>query len=579
MSDAATRAWRAVEREGTRLGTCSLRILFEQDPARFASFSFDHEDLLVDLSKEKIDRPALGALLSLAEAVELPARRDALFSGERVNVTEDRAALHMSLRAGTDEDLVVEGIEVAHDVADVRERFLAFAEDVRTGRYGACDGRPFTSVLHIGIGGSHLGPRMAVHALRPDHDGPRTHFVSNVDGADLADATARLDPARTLVLVASKTFTTPETMANARSARRWLDGAVPGRAGAHMAAVSSNVEAAAAFGIEEARIFGFRDWVGGRYSLWSAIGLPVAIAAGAERFRELLAGAAAMDHHFRTAPLEENLPVLMGLVSVWRRSVMDWPTVALIPYDQRLERFPAYVQQLAMESNGKRVAADGAPAARPTAPVVWGEPGTNAQHSFFQLLHQGTDVVPVEFIVAAEARNGTGADHHRLLVANCLAQGQALAFGQPPEETRNERREAGGAECLPPHRSLPGDRPSTTIVHRRLDARTLGRLVALYEHRVFVEGVLWGVNSFDQWGVELGKRLADRLRPALDGGALPAGTDSSTAGLLRHLLRSRGADSPAPETGLGGGNPAGISGRREALPQGGSPRRRSESRP
>ena len=539
MTDAVARAWHAVEREGKRLAGITLRELFERDPERFASFSFRHEDLLVDLSKEKIDRPALDALLALAEAVELPARRDDLFSGRRVNATEGRAALHMALRDGTDPDVAVDGAAIRPEVEAVRERFLVFAEEVRSGRYGARDGEPFTDVVHIGIGGSHLGPEMAVRALRPDHDGPRVHFVSNVDGSDLADAVARLDPARTLVLVASKTFTTLETMANARSARGWLEAALGHGAGDHMAAISSNVEAAAGFGIDQDRVFGFRDWVGGRYSLWSAVGLPVAIAIGGERFRELLAGAATMDRHFREAPPERNLPVLMGLLSAWRRNAMGWPTVALIPYDQRLARFPAHVQQLAMESNGKRVAGDGAPAPRPTAPVVWGEPGTNAQHSFFQLLHQGTDVVPVEFVVAAEARDGSGAEHHRLLVASCLAQGQALAFGRTPEEARSEMRAAGAgagvAERLALHRSFPGDRPSTTVVHRRLDAHALGRLVALYEHRVFVEGGLWGVNPFDQWGVELGKTLAERLHPALGGGATPAGTDSSTAGLLDHL--------------------------------------------
>ena len=544
MSGALARAWRAVEREGERLRPLSLRRLFERDPERFPSLSFGHEDLLVDLSKERIDRAALDALLGLARAVRLPAWREALFGGERVNATEGRAALHMALRGGTDPDLAVDGAAIGPEVEAVRERFLAFADDVRAGRYGARDGGPFTDVVHIGIGGSHLGPEMAVRALRPDHDGPRVHFVSNVDGADLADATARLDPARTLVLVASKTFTTLETMANARSARGWLERTLGPRAGDHMAAISSNVEAAAGFGIGEDRVFGFRDWVGGRYSLWSAIGLPVAIAVGPERFRDLLAGAATMDRHFRTAPLERNLPVLMGLLSVWRRNAMGWPTVALIPYDQRLERFPAYVQQLAMESNGKRTARDGSRAARSTAPVIWGEPGTNAQHSFFQLLHQGTDVVPVEFVVGAEARDGSGAEHHRLLVANCLAQGQALAFGRTPEEARSEMRAAGAdaevSDRLVPHRSFPGDRPSTTIVHRRLDARSLGRLVALYEHRVFVEGIVWGVNSFDQWGVELGKTLADRLHAALDGGPLPAGTDASTAGLVRHLRRPAG---------------------------------------
>ena len=547
MTDAVARAWRVVEREGERLAGVTLRELFERDPERFASLSFRHEDLLVDVSKEKIDRAALDALFALAEAVDLPARRDDLFSGRRVNATECRAALHMALRDGTDPDVAVDGAAIRPEVEAVRERFLAFAEAVRSGGYGARNGEPFTDVVHIGIGGSRLGPEMVVRALRPDHDGPRVHFVSNVDGADFADAVARLDPARTLVLVASKTFTTLETMANARSARGWLEAALGHGAGDHLAAISSNVVAATGFGIDRDRVFGFRDWVGGRYSIWSAVGLPVAIAIGEARFREFLAGAAAMDRHFREAPLERNLPVLMGLLSAWRRNAMGWPTVALIPYDQRLARFPAYVQQLAMESNGKRVAGDGAPAPRPTAPVVWGEAGTNAQHSFFQLLHQGTDVVPVEFVVAAQARdgsgsgNGNGADHHRLLVANCLAQGQALAFGRTSEEARRELAAAGvtgpDAERLVPHRTFPGDRPSTTVVHRRLDARALGRLVALYEHRVFVEGVVWGVNSFDQWGVELGKALAERLGPALAGSPLPAGTDSSTAGLVDRLRR------------------------------------------
>ena len=540
MSDALSEAWGAVAREGERLRRLPLRDSFARDPARFASFSFAFGDLLVDFSKEKIDRAALNALLVLAEAADLPARRDAMFAGERINATEDRAVLHAALRGGTDEDVTVDGSRVAPEVAAERERFLAFAEAVRSGRRAALDGRPFTDVVHLGIGGSHLGPEMAVRALRPDHDGPRVYFVSNVDGADFADTASGLDPARTLVLVASKTFTTEETMTNARAARAWLEAALGSRVEAHLAAISSNVEAAGAFGVEPGRVFGFRDWVGGRYSLWSAIGLPIAIAIGAERFRALLAGAAAMDAHFRTAPPDRNLPVLMGLVAVWRRNVMGCPTVALIPYDQRLARFPAFVQQLEMESNGKRVTREGRSAARPTAPVVWGEPGTNAQHSFFQLLHQGTDVVPVDFIVAAEGRSDD-ADPHRLLIANCLAQGQALAFGRTREEARQEMRASGvddaTAARLAPHRTFPGDRPSTTIVHRRLDARSLGRLVALYEHRVFVEGILWGVNSFDQWGVELGKKLAGRLRPALEDGPLPDRIDSSTAGLLRHLAQ------------------------------------------
>jgi glucose-6-phosphate isomerase len=522
-------AWTRLAAEAERLKQCRLRDLFARDNRRFSRFSLSLDDLTIDFSKEKIDASVLDALFALAREAGLEQRRDALFAGKHVNETEDRPALHMALRGGA-------APPPGDDVGATRERFLAFAEAVRKGDYAAAAG-PFAAVVNIGIGGSDLGPVMAARALAPDRDGPELHFVSNVDGAHLADVTRNLDPARTLVIVASKTFTTLETMTNARSARDWLAGAVdkPGR---HMAAVSSNVSAAAEFGIEESRVFGFWDWVGGRYSLWSSIGLPVAIGIGAERFRRFLDGAAAMDGHFRQAPLDRNLPVLMGLISVWRRNAMGWPTVALIPYDQRLERFPAYVQQLAMESNGKRVTRDGRPVSRATAPVVWGEPGTNAQHSFFQLIHQGTDVVPVDFVLAAGPRSADR-HHHDILVANCLAQSQALAFGMTEDEVRSQMAEAGVDETeidrLAPHRTFPGDRPSTTIVHRRLDPYALGRLVALYEHKTFVEGAIWGVNSFDQWGVELGKTLAKRLMPVVEGGEAPESLDSSTAGLIQRL--------------------------------------------
>ncbi len=374
---------------------------------------------------------------------------------------------------------------------------------------------------------------MAARALRPDTDGPRLHFVSNVDGAHFADTVAELDPARTLVIVSSKTFTTLETMANAALARDWLGQ----HAAEQMAAVSTNLKGCAEFGIPAERVFGFWDWVGGRYSLWSAIGLSLAIGIGEARFRDFLAGAAAMDRHFREAPLERNLPVLLALVGIWRRNAMGWPTVALIPYDQRLERFPAYVQQLDMESNGKRVTRDGKPVGTRTGPVIWGEPGTNAQHSFFQLLHQGTDIVPVDFVAAARARAADPA-HHALLLANCLAQGQALAFGRTAEEVEAEMRAAGKNDDeiarLVPHRTFPGDRPSTTILFRELDPASLGRLIALFEHKVFVQGAIWGVNSYDQWGVELGKALAGALIPALRDGA-DVEADASTAGLVERI--------------------------------------------
>lgn len=518
-------AWARVHAHAERLRSSSLRTLFSDDPDRFDRLSFEHDDLSIDLSKEKLDAAALEALVALARAADVEGLRDRMAAGEPVNLTERRAVLHMALRGGAEPP-------AGDDVSGTLDRFLGFAEAVRSGRV-AGGGGAIADVINIGIGGSDLGPAMAARALRPDCDGPRLHFVSNVDGAHLADTVASLDPARTLVIVASKTFTTLETMANARLARDWLGA----HAGRQMAAVSTNVAACAEFGIPEERVFGFWDWVGGRYSLWSAIGLSLAIGIGADRFRALLAGAAAMDRHFRDTPLERNLPVLLALVGIWRRNAMGWPTVALIPYDQRLERFAAYVQQLDMESNGKRVTRDGAPVDTATGPVIWGEPGTNAQHSFFQLIHQGTDVVPVDFLAAARPR-AADPRHHALLLANCLAQGQALAFGRTAAEVAAEMRAAGGdadeIARLVPHRSFPGDRPSTTILFRELDAFSLGRLVALYEHKVFVQGAIWGVNSYDQWGVELGKALAGALIPALrDGAAVEA--DPSTIGLIARL--------------------------------------------
>ncbi len=524
-------AWQAVRAEAARLEPRSLRALFAEDPSRTAALTVALDDLTLDLSKEKLDAAALRALVDLAEAAGVASRRDAMVAGRPINETEGRAVLHMALRGGAEAPA---GAGVEATLA----RFLEFAEAVRSGAV-AGRGGAIADVVNIGIGGSDLGPAMAARALRPDNDGPRLHFVSNVDGAHLADSLAGLDPERTLVVVCSKTFTTLETMANAKLARDWLGEAAAGQ----MAAVSTNLEGCAEFGIPEERVFGFWDWVGGRYSVWSAIGLSLAIGIGAARFRAFLAGAAAMDRHFREAPLERNLPVLLALVGIWRRNAMGWPTVALIPYDQRLERFPAYVQQLDMESNGKRVRLDGSPVGEATGPVIWGEPGTNAQHSFFQLLHQGSDVVPVDFVAAARPR-AADPEHHALLLANCLAQGQALAFGRTAEEVEAEMAAAGKPTeeiaRLVPHRSFPGDRPSTTILFRELDAFSLGRLIALFEHKVFVQGAIWGVNSFDQWGVELGKALAGRLIPALRDGTEPeAGTDASidasTLGLIDRI--------------------------------------------
>ncbi|MEX2520750.1 MAG: glucose-6-phosphate isomerase [Paracoccaceae bacterium] len=523
--------WGALARHAERLKSATLRDLFAADPERFSRLSFRLEDLLIDLSKEKLDRDALAALIALARARGVEERRDAMVAGAPINETEGRAVWHMALRGGAD-------AAAADEVEGVLGRFLIFAEDIRAGVYASTGGGRFTDVVNIGIGGSDLGPVMAVRALRPDHDGPRIHFVSNVDGAHLADTLAGLDPRTTMAIIASKTFTTQETMTNARSMREWLRAAGVD-AGAHMAAVSTNLAATAEFGIDDDRVFGFWDWVGGRYSIWSAIGLPLAIAIGPEGFREFLCGARVMDAHFRAAPFEENLPVLLALTGIWRRNLMGWPTVALIPYDQRLERLPAYVQQLDMESNGKRVTLDGAPVGAATSPVIWGEPGTNAQHSFFQLIHQGADVIPVDFIAAIEPRENMG-DHHAILLANCLAQGRALAFGRTEEEARAGMVEAGlsaeDAYRLAPHRTFPGDRPSTTMLHQRLDAFALGRLIALFEHKVFVQGVIWGVNSFDQWGVELGKALASALIPMVKGAPVE-GLDASTAGLLAEIRK------------------------------------------
>ncbi|MGB0506425.1 MAG: glucose-6-phosphate isomerase [Pikeienuella sp.] len=534
MSTNLATIWGGLAAEASRLKRRSLRELFAADENRFDGLSFRMDDLLVDLSKEKLDQQALSALIGLAEIRGVEARRDAMVAGEAINETEDRAVLHMALRGGAGDAVMVDGADVMPDVNEVLDRFLSFAEAVRTGAYAPPSGGRFTDVVNIGIGGSDLGPAMACRALSPDADGPNLHFISNVDGAHAADVLAGLNPATTMAIIASKTFTTIETMTNARTVRAWLAKGVDDP-GAHLAAVSTNLTATAEFGIADDRVFGFWDWVGGRYSVWSAIGLPVAMAIGADDFRAFLAGARAMDEHFRAAPLAENLPVLLALAGVWRRNLLGYPTVALIPYDQRLEFFAAYVQQLDMESNGKQATLDGAPLKGSTGPIIWGEPGTNSQHSFFQLVHQGTDPIPVDFIVAAEPREDLG-DHHALLLANCLAQSRALAFGRTEDEARAEMAAKGldAAEInrLAAHRTFPGDRPSTTILHKRMDPYALGRMIALFEHKVFVQGVIWGVNSYDQWGVELGKQLANELLPVVTGETGSDAVDGSTAGLV-----------------------------------------------
>ncbi|EAV45429.1 glucose-6-phosphate isomerase [Roseibium aggregatum IAM 12614] len=518
----------------------SLRQLFAADPARFETFSAKTDDLLLDYSKSRIDAKALDLLIGLARAADVEGKRAAMFAGEKINGTEQRAVLHTALRNQSDQPVLVDGEDVMPDVRAVLAAMADFAEAVRSGDLTSSTGDAFTDVVNIGIGGSDLGPVMTTIALSPYHDGPELHYVSNVDGAHIADTLEKLDPATTLIIVASKTFTTIETMTNAQTARKWIAGALGEDAvGDHFAAVSTALDKVAAFGIDESRVFGFWDWVGGRYSVWSAIGLPLMIAIGPDAFTDFLSGAHAMDTHFAETPLEQNLPVLMALVGVWNRDVLGYSTRAVLPYDQRLSRLPAYLQQLDMESNGKRVKLDGSPVTQETGPLVWGEPGTNGQHAFYQLLHQGTTVIPCEFLIAANGHEEDLKHHHDLLVANCLAQSEALMLGRTLEEAKALLSASGMASSevdrLAPHKVFPGDRPSITLVYDQLTPFALGRLIALYEHRVFVEGAIWGINSFDQWGVELGKELATALLPMVKGEVSAESKDASTKGLLAAL--------------------------------------------
>lgn len=513
-----------------------IETLFDADPDRAARFTVSTGDLRLDYSKTLIDADVLDALGALWRETGVPMRRDAMLNGAPINETEGRAVLHTALRNLDGGPVLVDGIDVMDEVLATLERMERFAQEVRADA-GVDD------IVNIGIGGSDLGPCMATRALRPYHDGPRCHFVSNVDGAHIADTLAGLDPKRTLVIVASKTFTTVETMTNARTARDWMEagGGDPSR---RFAAVSTARGKTAEFGIAEERVFGFADWVGGRYSVWGPIGLSLMIAIGPARFREFLRGAGAMDVHFRAAPWDRNMPALLALVGIWHHQVCGYPTRAVLPYDQRLEFLPAYLQQLEMESNGKRVTMDGAPLDVVSGPVVWGAPGTNGQHAFYQLLHQGTQVVPCEFMIAAEGHEPELAHHHRLLVANCLAQSRALMRGRSLEEAEAAAAGKGltGAERarIARHRSFPGNRPSVTIAYPRLTPFALGQILALYEHRVFVEGVILGVNSFDQWGVELGKEMATALGPVLEGEEGTEALDGSTAALVRYCRDAAG---------------------------------------
>ena len=524
---------RAANRDLSIAGLCA-------DPDRAAAFAIPACGMVLDASRTAIDARARDLLLALYTASDAPARIAAMFAGEAVNVTENRAALHVALRADQG-PILVDGRDVLPGVAATLTRMRRFAQGVRDGSYWV-SGRPVRDVVNIGIGGSDLGPRMAVRALSPWADGPRVHFVSNVDGADLADVLAGLDPATTLFIIASKTFTTVETMTNARAARDWLEGRVadPAR---HFAAVSSALERTAAFGIADERVFGFEDWVGGRYSVWGPVGLALMIAIGPEGFDDFRTGAAAMDRHFRDTPAQASMPVWLALTGIWHHRICFYPTRAVLPYAQRLAHLPAYLQQLEMESNGKGVTLDGQKLPAPAAPVVWGEPGTNGQHAFHQLLHQGVQVVPCEFILFARGVAAGEETSQRLLLANGLAQAQALMAGRSVKDIRATLpdMDPDRADWLARHRACPGNRPSVTLAAKVLDPHTLGAIIALYEHRVLVEGAILGINSFDQWGVELGKDLALRLTPLLEGAAgAEQGQDAATlhmAALLRRMAQ------------------------------------------
>ena len=541
-----TAAWQKLRDHHAQIQSVHLRELFEKDPARGQELTVSAGDLYIDYSKHRIDRDTIGLLLELARSADLEARRDAMFAGEHINTSEDRAVLHTALRLPADASLVVDGQDVVADVHDVLDRMGDFTDRVRSGEWRGATGERIKTVVNIGIGGSDLGPVMVYRALRHYADaGISVRFISNVDPADLVRSLQGLDPATTLFIVASKTFSTLETLTNATAARRWLLGGLGlgnEAVAKHFVAVSTHADRVAEFGIDTANMFGFWDWVGGRYSVDSAIGLSVMAAIGKERFAEFLAGFHAVDEHFRTAPLEENAPVLLGLIGLWYSNFFGAESRAVLPYSNDLVRFPAYLQQLTMESNGKSVRADGTPVPTSTGEIFWGEPGTNGQHAFYQLLHQGTRLVPSDFIGFGEptddlpTADGTGSMHD-LLMSNFFAQTKVLAFGKTAEEIAAEET----PENLVPHKVMPGNRPSTTILAPKLTPSVIGQLIALYEHQVFVEGVVWGIDSFDQWGVELGKTQAVELQPVLTAADEPAAqSDSSTDSLVRWYRRQRG---------------------------------------
>ncbi|UWR24001.1 glucose-6-phosphate isomerase [Sulfitobacter sp. S190] len=526
--------WKTLAACRDRIGDRRIESLFD-NASRASDYSASTGDMLFDYAKTNIDDDTRDALLTLARECDVAGKRDAMFAGARINDTEDRAVLHTALRNLDGGPVMVDGADVMPGVLETLERMRRFADDIRGGA--------ITDVVNIGIGGSDLGPAMGTQALAPYHDGPRVHFVSNVDGADIADTLSGLDAKTTLVIVASKTFTTIETMTNARTARAWMigHGGDPAR---QFAALSTAQDKTDDFGIDPTQVFGFEDWVGGRYSMWGPIGLSMMIAIGPRAFYAFLRGGQAMDLHFKSAAFEENMPVMLALVGIWHNQICGHRTRAVLPYDERLSRLPDYFQQLEMESNGKGVRMDGSDSPHPTGPVVWGAAGTNGQHAFYQLIHQGTSVIPCEFMIAAEGHEPELQHHHALLIANCLAQSKALMQGRSLDTARSLMTEKGFTgeelERQARHRVFPGNRPSTTLVYPKLDPFTLGMIIALYEHRVFVEGVILGINSYDQWGVELGKELATSLQPVVEGSAGAENEDGSTAALIGFLHKHAG---------------------------------------
>lgn len=537
--------WNALQIHASAMAEVHMRDLFAQDDDRAGRFRCVVGPLLLDYAKNRVSRETMELLFDLARSRDVQAWRDRMFAGERINFTEHRSVLHVALRNRSNRPVLVDGEDVMPEVNGVLERMRAFTDRVRSGDWLGFTGKPITDIVNIGIGGSDLGPAMVCEALRPYGRRELTmHFVSNVDGTHIAETLAAVNPESTLFLVASKTFTTQETLANAHTARQWfLDAAGDERHIArHFVAMSTNAQAVAAFGIDTRNMFPFWDWVGGRYSLWSAIGLSIALYIGMDRFEELLTGAHAMDEHFRSAELEQNMPVILALLGVWYDNFLGAHSHAILPYDQYLHRFPAYFQQGDMESNGKRITRAGKVVDYQTGPVIWGEPGTNGQHAFYQLIHQGTRLVPVDFIVPMESHNPLGR-HHTLLLANAFAQSEALMRGKTEDEVRRELEAAGvggeAAQQLLAHKVFPGNRPSNTLLVEKITPYTLGMLIALYEHKIFVQGVVWDINSFDQWGVELGKQLAAKIIPELEGETMVDSHDSSTNALINRVIAQR----------------------------------------